>query len=231
MPKKYLLHILALSALFILNACSDTTRLKKLNREFDNQYKTISPIFPGWPEYVTPESLNHLSDFLEQFEYKLLAIDPQALSAEHRVEFQHLHTEFTAAQLLLQQLQTDPSHFNLPFRWQALFSNTPSSSQLLALLPQLKAGTAYYQNIRPLLSNPDPQLCRKAVEEHIQTLPYLNNLTTQIQKSALDPPQKSQLQLALTQLKIAVKDYIAWCNSQAFEKNQRNNLPNHGTYQ
>lgn len=231
MPQKFVLHFLALSVLLLLNTCSDTTRLKKLNREFKNHNNTIAPIFPGWDEYLTPESLNQHSDFTAVFADKLHTVNPEHLSVEHKKLYQDLNTTLTLTQRFLLQLQTDPSYFNLPIRWKATFSDRPSPADFLMLLPQLKAGAVYYQDIRKLLSNPDPVLCRKAVEEHIQTLPYLNQLTTQIQKASLTPTQKSQLQLALTQTKIAVKDYIAWCNSQAFENYQRNKLPSHGTYQ
>lgn len=200
--------------------CSKRARLQQITAEWQHWQMELQPQFPGWPEYLALAPLHEYEVFLEEAIQRLQSLATTDPPTALKPAIESLRKQLVSAQVQTHALHQDPSLYNLPARWEPVLKDKNATYENLLL--QLKEAPAYYASVRQLLTTPDPLFCQKAIEEHIAGLSVLNQLSLHIEQSSLNAASKTSLQLALSQTKIAIKDYIAWCNSQAIESFESN---------
>ncbi|MFM8450336.1 MAG: hypothetical protein ACKOAY_09570 [Haliscomenobacter sp.] len=207
--------LLFVALTLLLQGCGNRAKISQLEKELQAQQTELRPLFSNWSEYIEAAMLQNYEAFLKDASSQLHDIASPELAPELQVRVDSLNRQFLIAQLRVHALREDPSVYNLTTRWQKATIHSPS--EFMALLSELKEAPHYYVAIRKVLTRPDPAHCQKAVDEHIDGLAFLNQLSPRIEAAQLTAGDKTALQLALSQAKIAIKDYIAWCNSLTIE--------------
>jgi hypothetical protein len=122
-------------------------------------------------------------------------------------------------QLYLRQYQSRASLYNIAGHLQRVLAQegTPleeKSSQCRAFLQE---ATAYYQGAKVKLISADSSELRLAIRKQILGLNFLGSTYAD---SIRRLPEAQQQDRDIETCRYAIKDYIAWCNSQLIEQSQ-----------
>lgn len=120
----------------------------------------------------------------------------------------------------LQAYQTDASLYNIGGYLQRELSqgNTPLTEKIARCQPFLRKAPEYYQAASRKLVQPDSGKLRLAIRKQIRGLQLLDNsYTDSLRRRNPNSPQEEQY---VQSCRYAMKDYIAWCNSQLIEQSQ-----------
>ena len=80
----------------------------------------------------------------------------------------------------------------------------------------------YYQRARQKLTAPTKAHCRLALEKHILGMAFAGTeLQAAVIRSELQESEKARLQKDLHAARLAIKEYIGWCNSQMIQSPER----------
>lgn len=203
--------------LLSLASCSDGQRLALLKRKAGQVLQLPSPVVPGWEEDLLPEDLEAFQESLQSFATTLTAIDPLSLPSARKETYVQLKKALEETVRQTASLRDNPALYNLPGRWKALLSNPEFSNQEIGelLKKQLPEAGAYYQRARQKLTAPTKAHCRLALEKHILGIAFLDReLEEAISRSGFQEAEKAHMRKDLQAARLALKEYIGWCNSQ-----------------
>ncbi|MBK8877334.1 MAG: hypothetical protein IPN74_01915 [Haliscomenobacter sp.] len=206
--------------LLSLASCSDGQRLARLKRKSVQVLQLPSPVVPEWEEDLLPEDLEAFQESLQSFAAALTAIDPLSLSSAQKKTYVQLKKALEETIRQTAPLRENPARYNLPGRWKALLSNPEFSNQEIGelLKKQLPEAGPYYQRARQKLTAPAKDQCRLALEKHILGIAFIDSeLQEAIAKSGFQESEKAQLRKDLHAARLALKEYIGWCNSRMIQ--------------
>ncbi len=116
--------------------------------------------------------------------------------------------------------QQDPSLYNLPGYCKKLLvvQDVSLPEKLGYIQDQLKESESYYRAAKELIDTPLPNKTLLAVQKHLFGLNFLQKeLSDSLSKANLVPESRLRFQTDLERTRIAVKDYLAYCESLYFE--------------
>ena len=214
---KYLLPIMAAA---LLSACGPDQRFSRLEKRVKHSLPHLKLSNLSWPEDLTPEQLETLEAFLGQASADLSDISAQALAPHRQVEYFQLEKELTEALRHTAAWRKDPSIYNLPGHWKVMLSrqSAPLTKRIEQIASQFPQTEAYYARARAKIRQPEAHQARLAIDKHVLGIAFLEGeLQDSIRNARLSPRQLQELKQGISQTELVLKDYIAWCNSQAFE--------------
>jgi hypothetical protein len=212
------------SLLFLFSACTPDQQYQFAAGSIKKNWKKTAYTTKEWPELLTATEINTTSLLIKESIINLNSFQGKSLSIKLRKDEADLLNVLNEAATTLKRLQKDPSFYDFSARLQAKLgqADAPMAQKLQTISPLLPLAETYYRQAKLNLHPTDPTLCSAAVEKHIQSVAFLDqNLAHAI--AAVDWPNqaKADFQKNLFQTKLALKDYLAWCRSQAFELQKR----------
>ncbi|MFN7117281.1 MAG: hypothetical protein ACK4TA_10815 [Saprospiraceae bacterium] len=156
------------------------------------------------------------------YEYYIMNFRPNynqlnRLNEQHRKEWLQLKKQMEDQLEEIQQLQKDPSLYNLGGAIKkTLVSNENQKWQIIER--QLAEAPRYYKAAIDILAPSDAEKTRLAIEKQLLTLKLLQTeLMDSLARAPLHEPQQQKIVQHNAQAQIAVKNYIAFCRSILFE--------------
>ena len=174
---------------------------------------------------VGPAHLSMWDSLLVTYQRRLQTAS--SLPAESRRAIESGLAEIAAEAL---KYRRDPAAYNLGGALKQVLAENkiPLTRRLLAIEAQMKQAPAYYQAAKANLYAPLPARCRLAVEKHSLALEFLSNeLSDSLSRSSLSEAEAYRFKKAAEQARMAVKDYLAFCQSLYFEHQDSLILRNH----
>lgn len=198
-------------------ACSDSSRIDRLYTRVLRELNR--PLRPEPPALPSPEALQKRMAFLHTAAEDLDEMAFSSLQPPQKKQYETLRQQLAIAEAEVRSLRQDPSTYHFFEAMAATVPNPPFSVENLGqMIPLLQKIPAYYAQARLNLNAPDPEGCRKAIAAHLSAVATLHEILQQADTAPLTQAQKPALRRSCEEALLAVKDYIAWCNSQAFEK-------------
>ncbi len=203
----------------LLTACGEDAAFRRWERAWEQAPKGL---YPAAADEVIP-SAEEVRRELEQ--YRTLAesfneIRLSALEKSNQERWNHYAAELKAALANRDHLIEDPAVFDIGGTLGALLQ--PDSGALDEHLPRIEKclahAPAYYETAKALLRRPDPERTLLAIEKQLQILRLLrDSLPALLATSRLDEASKRSFSEKAYFAKLAVKDYLAFCESLHFE--------------
>jgi len=204
---------------FLLAACGENAAFRRWEQAWEQASKSN---YPTAADEAIP-SAEEVRRELEQ--YRMLAesfneIRISALEKSNRERWNHYASELKAALANRDHLIEDPAVFDIGGTLGALLQ--PGSGVLSERLTRIEKclahAPAYYETAKALLQRPDPERTLLAIEKQLQTLRLIRDaLPELLETAALDETSKQSFLEKTYRAKLAVKDYLAFCESLHFE--------------
>ncbi len=224
-----LLHSLPYLLLFGSAACSPYADLDRLAADVDRSFPTEvfhQPISRSdTVVYYRPGQLKDYFQQLDYFRSQLNAIQPKEhWKTEKRAMHQELKSYLYALQEYFSDFQTDPGIYNIGGKiQQLLISESLTKSQKAAYIQKnLDIASRYYLNARACLTQPEPEQIRLAIQKQRLGLQLIERpLKDSLQNWRLSPAQFREIDRDQYVATLAIKDFIAFCNSLLFEAKEQ----------
>lgn len=142
--------------------------------------------------------------------------DPRRLQTPYSQILNRLNTYHS----FLEKFEQDASLYSIGGELQQLLSqpNLPLKEKIAKSQAALEKAPQYYQQARLKLSEPDTASLQLAIRKQILGIHFLeNNYPDSLTEARLD---KEKYESLINRCRFAMKDYIAWCNSQIIEQSQ-----------
>jgi hypothetical protein len=169
---------------------------------------------------IRPDLLDSALIRNDRYRRRLLLIAEKRLSQAQIQERDSLLRAMADRRTDWRQWQTDPARYNLSAEVKRLLSRRQFSidERLLAIDLCLSNAVQYYQAARQNLRRPSPDRTQLAAQQQILGLRLLmEELPDSIQRASLAQEQRRQLMDRTRNARLQLKDYIAFCESIAFE--------------
>jgi len=203
----------------LLSACGEDAAFRRWEQAWKEAPKGV---YPAAADEAIP-SAEEVGKELEQ--YQLLSesfqqINPADLEKINQQRWNRYAAELKAALESREHLAEDPAAFDIGGTLGALFQN--DSGALDGRLPRLEKcltqAPAYYETAKTLLRRPDPERTLLAIEKQLQTLRLLrDSLPALLETAELEEAARKRIFQKAYFAKLAVKDYLAFCESLHFE--------------
>ena len=193
--------------LLFLNSCQSTQRsCEQLAHEL-NQL-SLTEIDDFTPAHQLQHQLDSI-DLLRQTAEDLLP--PDDLRREQAC-FANLWQQLTEQQALLKGYQSNPSLYRMGAHLQKALSQTTQSLQnrLEHCHVLLQTAPDYYQSAKIKISQADSNLLAQAIADHLSDISFLQRSYRDSLPADFALAQQADIQACY----YAMKDYLAWCNSQ-----------------
>jgi len=210
--------------LFLFSACTPDQQFQIAAGSIKKNWQKTAYATKEWPELLSVEELNDVNQVINKSLNTLNSFQGKSLAIKLRKDEAALRNALTEARNTLERLQKDPSFYDFSTRLKAKLTQADGAmdQKLQTIAPLLPIAEAYYRQAKLNLHPSDPTLCSAAVERHIQGVAFLDQNLAQAIATVDWPNQaKTDFQKNLFQTKLALKDYLAWCRSQAFELRKR----------
>lgn len=200
----------------LLTACGEDAAFRRWERAWEQAPKGL---YPAAADEVIP-SAEAVHKELEQ--YRLLAesfqeINPAALEKNNQQRWNRYAADLKAALESQEHLAEDPAAFDIGGTLEQLLQ-MDSEVHLQRLEKCLANAPAYYETAKALLRRPDPERTLLAIEKQLQILRLLrDSLPALLATSRLEAASKERISEKAYFAKLAVKDYLAFCESLHFE--------------
>ena len=205
-----------------MSACTADRSLDRLHHTIqqDEILLRMTQMHESDFEVIRTEILDSALTRIRFYENLLLTFSNKSLSA------QGIDLRDSLNRTLLKQFaewnnwRTDPSIYHLGEMLQRTLnqSDRPLEERLRLVERQLEHTPPFFKQARQNLQSPLPTRMRLAVQKQIQSLQFFSNeLRDSIDRSKLPPNHKQDLHLQVTEAKLQVKDYLAFCESLWFE--------------
>ncbi len=203
----------------LLTGCSDEAALRRWAREWEALPRST---YPASAEGVIPPAEDVR---LESRRYQELAatfnrIRPAKLEDKSRQRWEHYAADLKQVLKTRDQLLHDPAVFHLGQQLIPLLEqqNELPGDHLQRLGICLENAPAYYHTAKLLLEQPDPERTLVAIEQDLETLRQLREALPKLLENAQpDDATRQQLTQQAYQARLALKDYLAFCQSLYFE--------------
>jgi hypothetical protein len=212
------------SLLFIFSACTPDQQYQIAAGSIKKNWQKTAYATKEWPELLSVSEINDATLVINKSLNTLNTFQGMSLAIMLRKDEAAIRNTLTEARKTLERLQKDPSFYDFSARLNAKLAQADGAmdQKLQTIAPLLPLAEAYYRqaklNLRPI----DPTLCSAAVGEHIQGVSFLDqDIAKTLPPAEWSTKAKADFQKNLFQTKLALKDYLAWCRSQAFELRKR----------
>lgn len=211
---------LLIISILIWRSYDPNIRLQQVMKVYNKEYNDIISEDSIPLNQLHSGRIYLLEDHFGRYLRELRKINPEKLSALHREEWKE-RNKFIAQQMQnLAKLRQDPSVYNIvePLKNTLANQEMPLQSRLQQIENQLQSAKLYYRNAKTNLTTPDSAKLQPAIQQHLQTLYFLQNeLIDSLRKAHPSEIQRDTFLARTIEAKIAVKDYIAFCRSLLFE--------------
>lgn len=172
-----------------------------------------------WSDFSPADSLAQALQAVDSLLQEAEALLPPHDSRRQKQPYAPILSQLYQFQAYLQQFQKDPALYDMGrhLSEELTRENSPIEERINRCQPMLRSATDYYQSAKRKLLQPDSTQLRRAIQIHIHNLRFLS-------QSYLDSlqqlPYSKQAESLVQTCRFAMKDYIAWCNSQLIEQSQ-----------
>ncbi len=212
------------SLLFIFSACTPDQQYQIAAGSIKKNWQKTAYTTKEWPELLSVSEINDATLVINKSLNTLNSFQGKPLAIKLRKDEAALRNILTEARNTLERLQKDPSFYDFSARLKAKLVQAGGAmdQKLQTIAPLLPLSEAYYGQAKLNLHPTDPTLCSAAVEGHIQAVVFLDqDIAKTLPPTEWSTKAKADFQKNLFQTKLALKDYLAWCRSQAFELRKR----------
>lgn len=161
--------------------------------------------------------------FCKKYHDSLQLFDVTRLSVPYQFEYNKIKP-FLAKYIhdfeILKIHENDPSWYDLRETFYSILKmeNTPVEQRLELFESKLKELPEFYSTAKANLKTPDPQKLQEAVQQQVELYHFFEKQIPDICKSSdLSESQLTNLNQLALQAQLSIKDFIAFCNSAAFE--------------
>jgi hypothetical protein len=210
--------------LFIFSACTPDQQYQIAAGSIKKNWQKTAYATKEWPELLSVSEISEATLVINKSLNTLNSFQGKSLAIKLRKDEAAIRKTLTEARNTLERLQKDPSFYDFSARLKAKLSQSDDSmdSQLKTIAPLLPLAEAYYRQAKLNLHPSDPTLCSAAVDGHIRAVAFLDlDIAKTLPTAEWSAKYKADFQKNLFQTKLALKDYLAWCRSQAFELRKR----------
>lgn len=182
------------------------TKLSLLEQAQVNDFSSAEALF---------NTLHRVDSLKQEADQLLPTDDPRRL--EH--PYSPILNRLRDYQLYLQEYQSKASLYNIASHLQRVLAQeaTPLEEKSSQCLAFLQAAPDYYRGAKIKLIQADSSELRLAIRKQILGLNFLGSTYTD---SIRQLPEARQQTRDIETCRYAIKDYIAWCNSQLIEQSQ-----------
>ena len=233
MFKKIKFGVVALvmaGSLFSMTGCiEDRAEFAVFVNGFVQEYCQIlpdeSPLTPKNPlltrTFIPDEnSIDQLRAFAAEQSNELQRYDLSELNQRQVKDYRNIQNVLKKINNYLKGYQTNPTFYNCQYSLQRVLNERklPVEKRLEILTIKLRQIPAYYEVARQNVQQSNNVMSYNAIQQHIKTYKFLDRNLTQAYKNAnWDTPETQDL---LFYAKIAVKEYIAYCEHLRHESQQ-----------
>lgn len=209
--------LLLLPLLGMLTACGPTGTLSDIQEGVEYlqaKRNTIS-------DTSKVESLLRHLEKTEELSAQLDGLQPTLQNDKQRKTYQALRRELDALQRQWQAYREDPSLYNIGGHLKRILVQRehPLTQRIDTLRQILQYTPDYYRSARTKLDRPAPPKLELAMRKQRAGLRFLNKeLPDSLEKVPLDGAEAAVLAAAMNEARLALKDYLAWCNSLLIER-------------
>jgi hypothetical protein len=206
--------------LIFVSACLLDDRLQGLGARVRHVFEpqpatTIVPVIPS------PTHARGLRALCESFQAELKEIRPESLPAQRRQEYFALERLLVATRRNLLAEQSDPSLYNLGAWLKKALArpDVPLEERWNNIEATLELAAVYYDSAKAILEAPvDYRRAMLAAHKQQKTLAFLQGeLTDSLMSAALPSEKHAAIFQRIGLARIAVKDFLAYCQSLAFD--------------
>ncbi|NUO03405.1 MAG: hypothetical protein HUU01_22565, partial [Saprospiraceae bacterium] len=220
MRRMFFLGYACMACLLLTTACGEEAAFRRWERDWE---KTPRPVYPTAVEGVIPTAaeIGNELELYRELAGRLHAINPSALDENKRQRWTRYTAELKAALESREYLSTDPAAFHIGGTLAPLLEgDSGKAAQRMQRIGEcLEKTPAYYETAKQLLKRPEPARTLEAIEKQLQTLRLLReSLPVQLAAASLDEATEQRILEKAYQAKLAVKDYLAFCESLHFEQ-------------
>jgi hypothetical protein len=213
-----------ISLLFIFSACNPDQQYQIAAGSIKKDWQKTVYATKEWPELLSVSEINDATLVINKSLNTLNSFQGKPIAIKLRKDEASIRNTLTEARNTLERLQKDPSFYDFSARLKAKLvqANRAMDQKLQTIAPLLPLAEAYYGQAKLNLHPSDPTLCSAAVDGHIQGIAFLDqDIAKALPPDEWSTKAKEDFQKNLFQTKLALKDYLAWCRSQAFELRKR----------
>ena len=235
---KHFCTLLLISSYFLLvTACHSKNDEHEFDRLYLNYKKGMTELFPFW----AAQNLNSFSDepipipneisrtdqllFCTYYLDSLNQLNANQLSATQQktLEDTKKHLEQLRWEIvILKAHEWNPSIYNIELLFTEILENKAIElrDRLLLIHKKAKSIPAYYEAAKDNLQKPPADFIEQAIKDHIKAFDFFDrSLTKYLAEAKLSDIEKANFIIRNNKSKIAIKDFIAFCNSLKFEIN------------
>ena len=203
----------------LLTACGEDAAFRRWEQAWEQAPKGG---YPAVADEAIP-SAEEVRKALEQ--YRLLAksfqqINAAGLEKSNQQRWNRYAGELKAALQSREYLAEDPAAFDIGGTLGSLLQRDSGALELRMerLEKCLENAPIYYETAKQLLERPDPERTLQAIEKQLQTLRLLrDSLPALLATAGLDEASEQSFLEKTYWAKLAIKDYLAFCESLHFE--------------
>ena len=205
----------------ILGACqSEAGHLNRIGKAFDRDWQEVLPPGPAGIPLPTVTGVGRAWALCQATEEKIMNYEPAELAERELAAYQRLLSSLTERRQYLRQLQNDPGAYNLGAHLQSVLSTAPApaADPWPVVDTLLHQSASFYDQAKKILQSPEYDPTLQAIAQQEQTLSWLEDeLPGTLRNAPLDDARINKLEAGITKARFAVKDYLAYCRSLAFE--------------
>ncbi len=203
----------------LLSACSDDAALRRWGKAWEALPESSYPVRVDSPIPTAAAFQKEMEQYRILAE-KLDRISPSRLNKSNRQLWSRYAAAMKKALESREQLQSDPAAFDLTTQLAELLgeSDAPVEKRLQGVERCLENAPAYFETAKQLLRRPNPERTLQAIEIQTNTLKLLReSLPKLLTAAAADEVVRQRVLEKAYRAKLAVKDYLAFCESLRFE--------------
>lgn len=199
-------------------ACNQDRRLEFLDRSLESLTRQSGP--PSAFHPVSPQTLERVCSQLDSLLGLMQQLQDGPLSRPMENAFPAIYDKWQGRVAEWHSFSADPSLYNLGGELKQIISDPARSHREKAgyLDTAMANAPDYYRFARLSLVKPDYTRFSLAVQKQILTLHFLDHeLSDSLNEMPLEPPVKEKLLKLLPAARLAVKDYIGFCESSIWD--------------
>ncbi len=215
---RYLIPLVLLALLlFAMTSCKREPAYRQLAGSYEPLADSLGlePTAGLYPWIIDTTRLAFWKDRVPAWQNRWATVDCRETKQPGRCR--QYKADIAKRSRLLERLQNDPSIYNLggllhQTLHEPAYSNEEKISRVQAILA---TANAYYAAAKATIRDPEPEKLRLAVRKQRRTLNYLRSEL--FEHPAFSSIQHGTLTQERESARIAVKDYLAFCNSLLYD--------------
>ncbi len=199
--------------------CNQDRRMDAVNLSFESASGLYSEWMPSAHGLISPEELTGAIRTMDSLELVLKGLDQARLSAKARQSYPEVARKWEEKANRFRQLRSDPTLYNLGGELQRVIADPGLSpaGKITYMKKALNNAPDFYRFARLSLSRPAYERFPLAVQKQLLTLHFLDvELESGLQELGAGDELVNELGQLAARARIAVKDYIGFCESRTW---------------